>query len=116
MHAVLTLLRRSLYLSPRRIQIVYVNPVCEAVFHQFPWLRCTCVKNFPTFSRVLKKAASELEPPITEFTVISAKAGIHPYQRVTDTSFPLRYGRNHGFPGHRVFFSILLGVEPKVQR
>jgi hypothetical protein len=49
MHAVLTRLRRSLYVSPRRIQIVYVNPVCEAVFHQFPSLTCTCVKNFPSF-------------------------------------------------------------------
>ena len=43
-----------------------------------------------------------------KFTVISAKAGIHLCQWVTDTSSPLRYSRNDEFPGHRVFFSNLL--------
>ena len=45
-----------------------------------------------------------------KFTVISAKAGIHLCQWVTDTSSPLRYSRNDEFPGHRVFFSNLLEV------
>jgi predicted RNA methylase len=49
MHAVLSRLGQSLSTSPRRIQIVYVNPVCEAVFHQFSWLTCTSVRNFPLF-------------------------------------------------------------------
>jgi predicted RNA methylase len=49
MHAVLSQLGRSLSASPRRIQIVYVNPVCEAVFREFSWLTCTSVNNFPLY-------------------------------------------------------------------
>ena len=49
MHAVLSRLGQSLSTSPRRIQIVYVNPVCEAVFRQFSWLTCTRVRNFPLY-------------------------------------------------------------------
>jgi predicted RNA methylase len=49
MHAVLSRLGQSLSASPRRIQIVYVNPICEAVFRQFSWLRCTSERNFPFF-------------------------------------------------------------------
>jgi hypothetical protein len=47
--------------------------------------------------------------PITEFTVIPAKTGIHLDQRVKDSGSPLCYGRNDGFFGHRAFFSSLLG-------
>ena len=47
MQAVLSRIGESLATSPRRIQIVYVNPVCEAVFRQFSWLTCTDVRNFP---------------------------------------------------------------------
>jgi hypothetical protein len=46
--------------------------------------------------------------PITEFTVIPAKAGIHLYQRVMDSGSPLCHDRNDGFFGHRAFFSSLL--------
>jgi predicted RNA methylase len=49
MHAVLSRLGQSLSASPRRIQIVYVNPVFEEVFRQFSWLTCTSVRNFPFF-------------------------------------------------------------------
>jgi SAM-dependent methyltransferase len=49
MYTVLSGLGESLSVSPRRIQIVYVNPVCEAVFRQFSWLICTGVRNFPFY-------------------------------------------------------------------
>jgi SAM-dependent methyltransferase len=46
MNMVLSRIGESLSTTPRRIQIVYVNPVCEAVFRQFSWLTCTDVRNF----------------------------------------------------------------------
>ena len=49
MHAVLSRVGQSLSTSPRRIQIVYVNPICEAVFRQFSWLTCSSVRNFPFY-------------------------------------------------------------------
>jgi len=49
MHVVLSRIGESLSRSPRRIQIVYVNPVCETVFRQFSWLIRTDVRNFPLY-------------------------------------------------------------------
>jgi hypothetical protein len=49
MHVVLSRIGESLSTSPRQIRIVYVNPVCEAVFRQFSWLTCTNVRNFPFY-------------------------------------------------------------------
>jgi hypothetical protein len=57
-----------------------------------------------------KKSASELKPPITEFTVILAKAGLllYQHQRVMDSGSPLRYGWNDGLLARWAFFSIPL--------
>lgn len=49
MRAVLSRIGASLSTSPRRIKIIYVNPVCEEVFRQFSWLKCTGVRNFSLY-------------------------------------------------------------------
>jgi predicted RNA methylase len=56
MHIVLSRLGQSLSTSPRRIQIVYVNPLGEAVFRQFSWLTCTSVRNFPFYHSGAERA------------------------------------------------------------
>jgi hypothetical protein len=52
------------------------------------------------------------KPPITDFTVIPAKKGIHLYQWIMDSHLRFAAAGNDRFLGYRAFFSSLLVHSP----